>query len=134
MQDGIYFSELSGINTEIETADYLAASAKKGQLIISKQFGRPKPPSITLKRGWDGNGTMLGWHAMARDANPAARRDCDLFILNNQGHVQTQYTLLGAWPSKVEVSALKAGATEVVTETVQIVCEQITTTPNIQFS
>ncbi len=37
----------------------------------------------------------------------------------------TRYNFVNAWPSKVTTSALKAGANEIVTEEVTIVCEEL---------
>lgn len=39
------------------------------------------------------------------------------------------YVLENAWPSKLEISGMKAGATEVVTETVVLLCDQILMQP-----
>ena len=55
----------------------------------------------------------------------AARKSCSLIMYNYDGAPVARYHLENAWPSKLEVSALKAGASEVLMETVTIVCEHI---------
>ncbi|MEU9255934.1 phage tail protein [Streptomyces sp. NPDC048270] len=130
-----YFSELSGITSEIEPVEYIAADSKTGEPVLTKQFGKVKPPTVTLKRGVDGSGALFAWHEMARAAVGAARMSGTLSILGHpesvgaERPVLAKYWLWGAWPSKVEVGNLKAGTSEIVLETVTFTCERVTTTP-----
>ncbi|MEU9704470.1 phage tail protein [Streptomyces sp. NPDC047981] len=130
-----YFSELSGITSEIEPVEYIASNARDGNTTLTKQFGKTKPPTVTLKRGVDGSGALFAWHVMARAGAAAARMSGTLSILghpNSPGDskpVLAAYMLTGAWPSKVEVGNLKAGASEVVLESVTFTCESIQSAP-----
>ncbi len=133
--DGIQvatFSELSGINTEVEPVEYIATGP--GGIVHTKQYGKTKPPQITLKRGLDTETYMWAWHQAVLQGDPAARKTCSLQVFAasqspKAGQPIITYLLENAWPSKLEISAMKAGATEVVTETVVLHCDQILMQP-----
>jgi hypothetical protein len=108
------FSELSGINSEVESSEYIAVDPQ-GNIVHTKQYGKTKPPTVTLKRGVDNNGQMWVWHQQVQDA---------------QGANFQKYVLEGAWLSKLEIGGLKAGDSAVVVETVQIVCDYIEFQPS----
>jgi len=55
----------------------------------------------------------------------AARKSCSLVMYATDGTAVARYHLEMAWPSKLEVGGLKAGASEVLYETVTLVCEHI---------
>ncbi|NEC24743.1 phage tail protein [Streptomyces parvus] len=124
-QTPAYFSELSGITSEVEPAEYLAAHYRTGDVIHTKQFGKVKPPTITLKRGVDGSGFFLAWHEMARLGKPSSRMSGTLELQNAGGAAQAAYRLFDAWPCKVEIGGLRAGSSEIVMETVTFTCEKI---------
>ncbi|MFC8956501.1 phage tail protein [Streptomyces sp. NPDC057101] len=131
-----YFSELSGITSEVEPVEYIAADSSTGEPMMTKQFGKVKPPTVTLKRGVDGSATIFAWHELARGAIGAARLTGTLEILGHKAAASdterptlATYYLHDAWPSKIEVGNLKAGASEIVIETVTFTCSKVTTTP-----
>jgi phage tail-like protein len=128
-----YFSELSGISSEIEPVEYIASDAKTGGAILTKQFGKKKPPTVTLKRGVDGTAGIFAWHMLCSLApGGAARMSGTLSLMSPPVDISGKQTVLssfwlqGAWPSKVEMGNIKAGASEVVLETVTFTCESIT--------
>lgn len=61
---------------------------------------------------------------MARDAvdgqTKAAQKEATLVMFDAAG---ARYHLENAWPSKIEVSMLKTGASEVLMETMTLVCD-----------
>ncbi|MBV7696574.1 MULTISPECIES: phage tail protein [unclassified Streptomyces] len=118
------FSELSGITTEVEPVDYLSSSDK--EIIFKKLPGKAKPPTVVLKRGKGSGMELWGWHQTVLAGNiAAARKSCSLVMYNFDGQPVARYYLSNAWPSKLEVGALKAGNSEVLMETVTLVCEHI---------
>lgn len=133
--DGIQvaaFSELSGINTEVEPVEYI--STGPGGIVHTKQYGKTKPPSVTLKRGLDPQTYMWSWHQAVLQGDPAARKTCSLQLFAasqspKSGRPIITYILENAWPSKLEIGGMKAGASEVVTETVVLYCDQILMQP-----
>jgi phage tail-like protein len=119
------FSELAGISSSLDVVDFLESGGDKGT-ILKKLPGKRNPPTVTLRRGMTKNVEMDAWHQLAVEGNvPLARRTCTLTMFNTGGDPVAKYTLEDAWPSRVEIGALKAGATEVLIETVTIVCEHI---------
>jgi phage tail-like protein len=118
------FSELTGINSEVEPSEYISAGPG-GDIIHTKQYGKTKPPTITLKRGVDTNAQMWTWHQAALMGDPAGRRTATLTLQDAQGKNFQKYVLEWAWVSKLEIGGLKAGDSAVVVETVTIVCDYI---------
>jgi len=118
------FSELAGITTEVEPVDFLESSDK--EIIFKKLPGKAKPPTVTLKRGKNSGMELWAWHeAVLMGDIVAARKSCSLVMYNYDGKPVARYHMLHAWPSKLEIGALKAGASEVLMETVTIVCEHL---------
>ena len=118
------FSELSGINSEVEAVEYISADAN-GRVNHSKQFGKVKPPKVTLKRGLDGSKAIWAWHQAVLEGDPGALRTCALQLISAGGGIQITYVLEDAWPAKVDIARAKAGASDVIMETVEMVCSQI---------
>jgi phage tail-like protein len=118
------FSELQGITTSVEVVDFVESSDK--EVIIKKLPGRKNPPTLVLKRGKNNSMELWGWHEAVQAGNmAAARKSCSLVMYNVDGKPVARYHLEHAWPSKIEIGALKAGASEVLMETVTMVCEHI---------
>lgn len=121
------FSELGGISSEVEQAEYMEAG-EKGP-VFGRFIGRAKPPTVTLKRSMStGSDTtwIWAWHALARTGVPAAYRDTQLALIPaGQSTPVKTYTLSNAIPTKVEIAGMKAGGTEVVIQTVTLMCDEI---------
>lgn len=78
--------------------------------------GAPRPGTMEL---WE-------WHEIVRKGNmAAARRSCSVIMYHAEGTPVAKYWLEKAWPSKLDISAMKAGASEVMYETVTLVCEHM---------
>jgi phage tail-like protein len=118
------FSELAGITTEVEPVAFMESSDKE---IIFKQLpGRAVPGKVTLKRGKNSSMELWAWHEAVLNGDiVAARKSCSLVMYNFDGTPVARYHLMHAWPAKLEIGALKAGASEVLMETVTIVCEHL---------
>lgn len=121
------FSDLSGINSEVEPAEYMAVG-KNGTFTHSKLFGKTKPPTVTLKRGLDTNNAMWAWHQLALAGAPTARKTCQLQMCAADGKPTSPpqtYILENAWVQKLEIAGMSAGKSEVVMETVTLTCDYI---------
>jgi phage tail-like protein len=69
---------------------------------------------------------LWAWHESARKGlMDAARRSCSLIMYNGEGKPVAKYFLEKAWPSKLDISAMKAGASTVMYETVTLTCEHL---------
>jgi phage tail-like protein len=118
------FSELIGITTEVEPVELMESTDKA--VMLKKLPGKTKPATLTLKRGKNQSMELWLWHeAVLQGDIMAARKSASLVMYATDGTAVARYYLENAWPSKLEVGALKAGASEVLMETVTIVCEHI---------
>ena len=118
------FSELQGITTSVEVVDFLESSDK--EVVFKKLPGKRNPPTITLKRGTNNSMELWTWHETVLLGDmAAARKSCSLVMYNVDGKPVARYHMEHAWPAKIEIGGLKAGASEVLMETVVIVCEHL---------
>ena len=118
------FSDLLGIVAEVEPVPYLESTDK--EVNYNQLPGKLKPPQVVLKRGKNGSMELWAWHeAVRQGAMAAARRSCSLIMYNAEGKAVAKYWLDKAWPNKLEISAMKAGASQVMYETVTLVCEKM---------
>ena len=124
------FSELIGISSEVEQTEYMEAGPVGA--MFSRHPGRTKPPTVTLKRGMrTGLSTLWiwSWHKMARMSAPGGQRDCALMLYgpndDPNGPGRMTYMLMNAFPTKVELTGMKMGGTEVVVQTLTLQCEDI---------
>lgn len=84
------------------------------------------PPTVTLRRGLTNGMELWAWHQSVREGNVSvARRSVSLVTYAADGTPVAKFWLTNAWPSTLALSALKAGASEILYETVTLVCESI---------
>ena len=93
---------------------------------MRKLPGKRNPPTVILKRGKNNSMELWAWHEAVLQGNmAAARRSCSLVMYNVDGKPVARYHLEDAWPAKIEIGGLKAGASEVLMETVTLTCTHI---------
>jgi phage tail-like protein len=111
------FSELQGIASSIELV-----TSDEGPLL-----GRgAKTFTIVLRRALNQDISMAAWHELVILGDvAAARKSCSLVMYDAENKPVARYFLENAWPSKMEVGTLKAGASEVLMETVTMTAEFI---------
>lgn len=127
----ISFSELSGIKMEVEEAEYV--SATKTGVSLAKLYGKTKPCQVSLKRGLDQDSTLWAWHQLVQEKSPTARKSCSLLLQDAAGNTKAAYHLENAWPSKLDVEALKAGSSETVKMSVVLTCDSIHFRPGVNL-
>ncbi len=116
------FSELVGISSSVQT-EGLLVTKRKGT-VLKKLPGKRTPPTVTLRRGMTRNIELAAWHELVILGDvAAARKNVSLTMYNTKGDPVVRYHLTNAWPAKLEIGALKAGASSVLTETVTLVSE-----------
>ena len=117
------FSDLEGIvsgyeRDELETAGHSRKGKGKGAFNLP---GKRTPPAVTLKRGMSRNIEMSAWHELVLLGDvAAARKDVTLTMYDTSGDPIVRYHLTAAWPSKLEIGALSAGASQALYETVTL--------------
>jgi phage tail-like protein len=116
------FEELVGIVDDIGELDGFTSDPR---LFLRKLPGKRKPPTVTLKRGLDTSLELSQWHEAAVNGDSAALKSASLLTYDLRGMPIAKYLLENAWPAKLEIEGLKAGASEVLMESVTLVCEHI---------
>ncbi len=119
------FSELIELSSGIDPSALALKPDQKGKLVQKKLPGKRTPPTVTLKRAKTKDLAVFEWHHDALAGDARARRSCTLAMYATDGQPTAKYYLENAWPAKVEISGLKAGASEVLYETVTLVCERV---------
>ena len=118
------FLELVELTSGLDPSGLTLAPGRGGKRSVRKLPGKRVPPTVTLKRGLTSSLDLWAWHKQALEG-AAARRNAVLVMFDVQGEPVARFHLESAWPSKVEISGLKAGASEVLMETVLIVAADI---------
>jgi phage tail-like protein len=78
---------------------------------------------VTLRRGLTTDMQISTWHDIAVEGRTReARKNAALVMYDTAGEPVARYHLENAWPSKLEVSSLKAGASDLF-ETVTLTCD-----------
>jgi phage tail-like protein len=125
------FQEMSNISMEVEPHEFIYCNVD-GSIAHTKQYGKTNPPKVTLKKPMDNDTTLWGWHLAVQLGSEAARVDCSLIAYKAGTAAPTaqdqvfEWLLERAWPSKLELSGLKAGATDTAVLTVTLSCDMIT--------
>jgi phage tail-like protein len=110
------FSELVGITSEAETGDLAG-------FVLKKLPGKRNPPTVTLRRGLTTDLQISAWYDTAVEGRTReARKSAALVMYDTAGDPVARYHLENAWPSKLEVGLLKAGASDLF-ETVTLTCD-----------
>jgi len=121
----IGFTEISGLDFETEVIEYREGSYKTYNK--TRQPGLTKYSDITLKRG-----TFLGdfeffelWRKtmMFQEGKEKFRRDVVIKLLDEEHTPIISWSVLNAWPRKVQYADLKADANEIIIETMILVHE-----------
>ena len=122
------FTEVTGLDFETEIIEYREGNSP----VYSKnaQPGLTKYSHVTLKRG-----TVLEdfeffklWKETAKfqeskKIKKVFRRDITIKLLNEEHQPIISWTLINAWPSKIQSTDLKADGNEVAIETMELVHE-----------
>jgi len=113
------FSELQGISSGYDI-DFIESSGRK----LAVPSKRP-PQTVTLKRGMSTNMELAAWHELAMNDWTTARKNASLVMYDATGAPVARYSLENAWPARLDVGSLKAGASSILMETVTLVCDQL---------
>ncbi|GAA0875707.1 phage tail protein [Wandonia haliotis] len=118
------FTEVSGLDIEIQPIDYREGSYKSYQ--VTKMPGIPQFTNINLKRGiLKGDDEFHQWLATIR-LNQVERRDVTISLLNENHEPLMVWTVFNAWPSKVTGPGLNSTSNEVAIEEIELSHEGLT--------
>ncbi|MGK4591790.1 phage tail protein [Amycolatopsis sp. w19] len=118
-------SEVSGLKMEQDVIE-LKQNTVDGKYVIKKLPGRPKSGEVTLTRGLTEDSSFEKW---VKDAHfgkmGSARKGGAIIVYDYEGAPIKRYKLTNAWPKSLEIGALKAGDTSVLTEKLVVTYEQM---------
>ena len=118
------FSELAGLSSGIDAEDVDYVN-RDGNVTV-KLPAKRNPPTVTLSRGMTRSIEMSAWHELVILGDvAAARKNVTLTMYSAEGEPVARYYLENAWPAKLEIGGLKAGASSVLIETVTLVCDHL---------
>ena len=118
------FSELEGIVSGYDRSEL--GIRRRGRNQELRIPASRMPQTVTLKRGLTRNMELAAWHEVVILGDiAAARKSVSLTMYNATGDPVARYHLTNAWPSKLDIGVLKAGASEVLFETVTLSAEFI---------
>lgn len=116
------FTEVSGLNREIQLLEYRDGVTKDYATI--KIPGMRKDNNVTLKRGiFHGNNELYEWWLKVSNLVEVEKRTVTISLLGEKNSVCVTWTLLNAWPLKLDSPGLKADGNEVAIESMELVFE-----------
>lgn len=117
------FQELVGITQEVGLVEMMDGTDPHH---VRQLPGRVRPPTLTLRRSLTRGMELAAWHqAVASGDLSQAKRSATLTMYDAAGKPVARYGLEDAWPSKLEITAVRSGATSTLMETVTLLCEQL---------
>ena len=118
------FTSVSGVSSEVEIVDNPTVDPGTGKVIITKLPGKPKTPTITLKRGLTGATEPWDWHSACMQGT-VDRRTGSVILHDTMGAEVVRYNFTNALLSKLELSEGGATAGGVQIETATLACETV---------
>ena len=118
-------NEVSGLKMEQDVIE-LKQNTSDGKYVIKKLPGRPKAGEVTLTRGLTQDNSFEKWVQAAQFGKMSdARKGGAIIVYDYEGSAIKRYKLTNAWPKSLELAALKAGDTSVLTEKIVITYERM---------
>jgi phage tail-like protein len=118
------FTEVSGLDIEIQPIDYREGSYKNYQ--VTKMPGIPQFTNINLKRGiLKGDNEFAQWLTSIK-LNQVDRRDITISLLNEDHMPVVVWQVLSAWPASMKGPQLNSTSNEVAVEEIELCHEGLT--------
>jgi phage tail-like protein len=118
-------TEISGLKMEQDVIE-LKENGPDGKFVIKKLPGCWKAPEITLTRGLSQDSSFDDWIKDSQFGKMTdVRKGGAIIVYDYEGSAVKRYKLTNAWPKSLEVSALKAGDTSILTEKLVVTCERL---------
>ncbi|HSI12966.1 MAG TPA: phage tail protein [Chthoniobacter sp.] len=121
--DGIViagFSEVTGLQAEIETEDYQEGGINTSPHKLPKGM---RHPNLVLKRGFTEARELWDWYESSgpgRWRKKLERRSVRIIVLDSKGEEKLSWRCLQAWPVKWSGSDLKGDANTVAIESLEL--------------
>lgn len=127
--DGVMITaiqEVSGLKMEQDVIE-LKQNMPDGKYVIKKLPGRKKAGEVTLTRGLTADNSFEKWVESSQFGKMGeARKNGAIIVFDYEGNPLKRYTMTACWPKSLEIGAMKAGDTAVLTEKLVITYEDLT--------
>jgi len=110
------FSEVSGLQTEIEVQDYREGGVNQ---YVHRRAGPTKYPSLVLKKGVTDVRTMWNWYYSVAQGI-IQRKNLSVLLLDSTGQEKLRWNFEQAYPVKWVGPDLKGTSSEVAVESVEL--------------
>jgi phage tail-like protein len=111
------FAEISGLQAEIEVQDYREGGVNE---FIHKRAGPARYPSnLVLKRGMTDATALWSWYCDVMQGK-VERKNVSVMLMNSAGEEQQRWNFQRAYPVKWAGPNLRASASEVAVETLEL--------------
>ncbi len=118
-------TEVSGLKMEQDVVE-LKQNGPDGKYMIKKLPGRWKAGEVTLTRPLTADTSFETWVKDSQFGKMGTvRKGGAIVIYDYEGAPVKRYKITAAWPKSLEVSALKAGDTSVLTEKMVVTYERL---------
>jgi phage tail-like protein len=117
------FTSVSGVTSEVEIVDNPYVN-EQGKIFIGKLPGKPKTPTVTLKRGLTASTELWDWHTSVMQGTPD-RRNGSVILMNTIGEEVLRYNFTNAMVAKIALSEGGATASGVQIEEATLACETL---------
>ena len=119
----IGFTEVTGLDRQVDVIEYRHGA--ETEYITMKLPGLQKSSVITLKRGtFQGDTDYFQWYRTIHDTG--YKRDITISLLDKNHEPVVTWQVKNAWPKTIQSTDLKADASEIAIETMEIVHEGLT--------
>lgn len=122
-EDSIAFSEVSGLAIEYETITYKdGLSYRDGAKFMP---GLPTPVNLTLQKGIvKADSYLFDWISTIK-LNTVEKRDIRIDLLNENGEPTVSWTVINAFPTKLDAPSFNASNNEVAIETLSLMASDL---------
>jgi phage tail-like protein len=116
--------EVTGLDAETQVIEYRHSNSKTYSTI--KMPGLAKYGNVTVKKGIFVNDKQFWTWFSATNMNTYKRLSVVISLLDEKGKPTMSWTLINAWPSKIQGTDLKSDSNEVAVESIEFAHEGLT--------
>ena len=127
--DTIAFSEVSGLNIQVETITYKESptDGKAGPHVMYMP-GQAAAAKVTLKKGVVRGGSVTTFFAWINSiqVNQVDKKDIFVRLCDEQGNAVISWKVINAFPTQLDAPTFDAKANDVAIETMQLMADGVT--------
>lgn len=110
------FKEVGGMESSREVIEHRENNIM-GKEVIKKLPGKKAWGDLTLKRGVTDNKVVWDWHKQVMEGKiDEARKNGSIVLYDYAGGEISRWNVTNCWPSKVSLTGLQAGSSDVLVE------------------